>query len=251
MLPEIEREASILFSPGLICSSPEPNTELLARLERYVAPWFPPKNALNRRRCEILSACRERGRRDAQGLFTLTVPTGGGKTVASLAFALEHAVAAGMQRIIYVVPYTSIIEQTADVFREIHCVQHAGRGERRSHPTRGGWVEMAMDFRKSFPYAASTQTGQSPSIVYSKNPCGVLHHRGHFLPISLQKSPSNAPKGTSALPAHKAPPHILHASPVGFRYTAPAAALPPWERAAACHPALSPFGECAALPASW
>ncbi len=91
---------------------------LLARLEEYIAPWQSPQNELNRLRCDILNTCLEAGAKD-RGIYTLTVPTGGGKTVSSLAFALRHAAAHGMRRVIYVIPYTSIIEQNAEVFRRI------------------------------------------------------------------------------------------------------------------------------------
>lgn len=92
--------------------------DLLQRLEAYIEPWWDAKTELNRARCEILRACLDAGAQPS-GLFTLTVPTGGGKTVSSLAFALRHAKAHGKRRIIYVIPFTSIIEQTADAFRKI------------------------------------------------------------------------------------------------------------------------------------
>lgn len=91
---------------------------LLQRLQDYIAPWQHPKTELNRIRCTILGTCIEDASRP-RGIYTLTVPTGGGKTVASLAFALHHAAVHGMRRVIYVIPYTSIIEQNAQVFRDI------------------------------------------------------------------------------------------------------------------------------------
>ena len=74
--------------------------------------------ALNRLRSEILDHAVEQAAQP-QGLFTLTVPTGGGKTFTSMAFALEHAKQHGMRRVIYVIPFTSIIEQNAAEFRKV------------------------------------------------------------------------------------------------------------------------------------
>ena len=73
--------------------------------------------ALNRLRSEILDHAVEQAAQP-QGLFTLTVPTGGGKTFTSMAFALEHAKRHDMRRVIYVIPFTSIIEQNAAEFRK-------------------------------------------------------------------------------------------------------------------------------------
>jgi CRISPR-associated endonuclease/helicase Cas3 len=78
-----------------------------------------PESKVNAIRETVLADCLAAAQRKP-GLFTLTVPTGGGKTLASLAFALEHAKAhAHIRRIIYVIPFTSIIEQNAKVFREM------------------------------------------------------------------------------------------------------------------------------------
>lgn len=94
--------------------------ELWGRLCSHVAPWLENKNmdTVNGRRTAILQNCLDKGK-SPMGLFRLTVPTGGGKTISSLAFALQHAKEHHLSHIIYVIPYTSIIEQNAQVFKEI------------------------------------------------------------------------------------------------------------------------------------
>ncbi len=84
-------------------------------LNSYLAA-FKANSDVNRLRGEILTHVRTQAEKPP-GRFTLTVPTGGGKTLASLAFALDHAITHGMDRVIYVIPFTSIVEQNAAVFR--------------------------------------------------------------------------------------------------------------------------------------
>ena len=76
-----------------------------------------PHKSINQLRRHILDHSRKQAELPP-GLFSLTVPTGGGKTYTSMAFALDHAIAHQLRRIIYVIPFTSIIEQNAKVFRE-------------------------------------------------------------------------------------------------------------------------------------
>lgn len=91
-------------------------------VDEYTSKFDPASSALNKMRCELLKQCKDAGSDNKQihkNLYTLTIPTGGGKTLSSLSFALNRAVLTGRQRIIYVIPYTSIIEQNAGVFKGI------------------------------------------------------------------------------------------------------------------------------------
>lgn len=94
---------------------------LLAKVHAQANRYLANKAAspVAQQRNAVLQACLDKGAHGPQGLYTLTVPTGGGKTFASLAFALEQAAAQKMDRVIYVIPYTSIIDQTAKTFSEL------------------------------------------------------------------------------------------------------------------------------------
>jgi CRISPR-associated endonuclease/helicase Cas3 len=99
---------------------PEIVEDLIARLDAHMDGLRARSEdtAVNRLRAEILDHVRASAKA-TPGVFTLTVPTGGGKTLASLAFALDHARRHGLERIVYAIPFTSIVEQTADVFRSM------------------------------------------------------------------------------------------------------------------------------------
>jgi CRISPR-associated endonuclease/helicase Cas3 len=91
---------------------------LCKKMNSYLSRYENPQSAINRKRTETLKACVDKAK-EMPGFFKLTIPTGGGKTLTSIAFALNHAAAHGLKRIIYVIPFTTIIEQNAEVFKEI------------------------------------------------------------------------------------------------------------------------------------
>lgn len=86
------------------------------RLSQFGKPR--DEDVVNRMRRIVAEDCRNKSQ-EAPGLFTLTVPTGGGKTLSSFLFGIKHAIRQKQRRIIYVVPFTSIIEQNAEVIRSI------------------------------------------------------------------------------------------------------------------------------------
>ena len=93
-------------------------SEMLPKLETYLSDFGIPTTEVNKIRNEVQGVCR-RESEGPSGFYSLTVPTGGGKTLSSLVWALHHAVCTGKSRIIIAIPYTSIIVQTARILKQI------------------------------------------------------------------------------------------------------------------------------------
>lgn len=136
---------------------------------------------VNQLRREILEHVR--GQADkAPGLFTLTVPTGGGKTLASLAFALDHAKAHGLDRVVYAIPFTSVVDQTAAVFREmlgddIVLEHHSSIDEERFRERSGAdKLRLAMEDWAA-PVVVTTNVQLFQSLFASRSSlCRKLHN---------------------------------------------------------------------------
>lgn len=110
---------NFMSNGAVLRDSGEDLTYLLNLLNKHIEKWQNPSGKLNILRTQMLNECIDVGKNCNEKLFTLTVPTGGGKTISPMAFALNYAVKHSKKRIIYVIPYTSIIEQNAEVFRKI------------------------------------------------------------------------------------------------------------------------------------
>jgi CRISPR-associated endonuclease/helicase Cas3 len=121
---------------------------LVERLERKLQ-GFGTGNPIDNLRRQISDHCHDNASR-VKGIYTLTVPTGGGKTLASLRFALHHAKKWGMDRIIYIVPFTTVIDENAEVVRTILELSEEDRGrivlEHHSNltPEEQGWKEKIL-----------------------------------------------------------------------------------------------------------
>ena len=153
-------------------------------------------------RAEVLAACREKAQ-GKPGLYTLSVPTGGGKTLSSLAFALRHCALNDLHRVIYAIPFTSIIEQTAEAFRDVFedypadadglILEHHSNFDPDKETTRSRLASENWDA----PLIVTTNVQLFESLFANKpSRCRKLHHiagsviildEAQTLPVTLLK----------------------------------------------------------------
>lgn len=131
---------------------------------------------VNRIRAQVLRQCREKAEFPS-GLFSLTVPTGGGKTLSSMAFALNHAVHHGKSRVIYVIPYTSILEQTAEIFRGIFGKENVIEHHSNLDPDRENSRSRLATENWDAPIVVTTNVQFFESLIAARTSrCRKLHN---------------------------------------------------------------------------
>ena len=170
------------------CRPISKTTQLFIELKRRFDTHLADKTrdadptAVNKLRKAILGQCREMAKRPS-GFFSLTVPTGGGKTFSSLAFSLDHAVEHGFRRIVYAIPFTSIIEQNAKVFEQAlgreHVLEHHCNYKERDEPEEGVYERRRGLAAENWdaPVVVTTNV-QFFESLYSNKPsrCRKLHN---------------------------------------------------------------------------
>lgn len=189
-LPEVEQTAGTKSRHGF-----DTLEELKRRFDETVRTRFFDERgeryheSINVHRREILRACLSEGDEGTEHLYRLTVPTGGGKTIASLGFALHRAVRmdSEVQRIIYVIPYTSIIEQNARVFQDFlgekNVVVHYANASYDDEREDGRRQRLATE-NWDAPIIVTTNVQFFSSLYASRtSQCRKLHNIAHSLII--------------------------------------------------------------------
>lgn len=137
-----------------------------------------PPTQVNARRKEVLDACRSAAGLPP-GIFSLSVPTGGGKTLASLEFALKHAERHGLRRVIVAIPFTSIVEQTAETYRQVFSglgdgvvVEHHSNVD----PEKETWRNRLATENWDAPLVVTTNVQLLETLFANRTtPCRKLH----------------------------------------------------------------------------
>lgn len=124
------------------------------KLETHL-PSFENRYPIDEIRHRISDDCLKRAV-DSQGIYTLTVPTGGGKTLASLRYALHHAQKHNLDRIIYIIPYTSIIDQNAQAVREILGEDWVLEHHSNLEPEKQSWQDKLLSENWDKPIVFTT-----------------------------------------------------------------------------------------------
>ncbi|MCA9309978.1 MAG: CRISPR-associated helicase Cas3' [Phycisphaerales bacterium] len=157
---------------------------LTAALNAHLAQFSDASGPVNQVRASLQADCIRRAG-DAPGLFSLTAPTGAGKTLSSLTFALRHAETHGLCRIIYALPFTSVTEQTAATFRDVFAplgttvvLEHHSSAEDRGgeDETQTPWSRLAAE-NWDAPVIVTTNVQLLESLFASRpSKCRKLHN---------------------------------------------------------------------------